>query len=498
MSPMRFRLAALLSGLALGCMPAPALAVERLVLQMPFLETSITLNLEKSESAVELIRTSPDLVDLQGASGGKLLRLLEQIFLAPLPLHTQAFLEGATGQPLLEQALLAAASVVKLEGVEIDSSGSMLSNALKRAEQKGQSNILGFLREMPGQEATVDLSMLLQFANRLVINLEQGVVLAKTGQSAEVTPALQGPLKHDWRRSELNVSVPHRQNPLRVLLLQPTGLGNGRLLVISHGLWDDPESFEGWGEMLSSAGYTVLMPDHPGSDFSQQQSMLSGDRPPPGPEELRERPKDISALLDLIETGKINVGQDLNTQSVAVIGHSWGATTSLQLAGAHPTDRKLLARCKNQKDPERNISWVLQCSWLSGIDQAGLADSRVKAVVAVSPPLRLLFDPASATTLSAKVLLVSGTRDWVVPSGPEAITPMRNAVAAQKGHRLVLAEGADHFTLRSFKGEDQTALIGPLLLAWVNEQLGTEDSFRFSSGGWGHSKIRLIDVSERL
>ena len=29
MSPMRFRLAALLSGLALGCMPAPALAVER-------------------------------------------------------------------------------------------------------------------------------------------------------------------------------------------------------------------------------------------------------------------------------------------------------------------------------------------------------------------------------------------------------------------------------------------------------------------------------------
>jgi len=75
---------------------------------------------------------------------------------------------------------------------------------------------------------------------------------------------------------------------------------------------------------------------------------------------------------------------------------------------------------------------------------------------------------------------------------------MRNAVAAKKGHRLVLAEGADHFSLRSFKGEDQTALLGPLLLAWVNEQLGTEDSFRFSSGGWGHSKIRLIDVSERL
>ena len=70
--------------------------------------------------------------------------------------------------------------------------------------------------------------------------------------------------------------------------------------MISHGLWDDPESFEGWGEVLAAHGYTVLLPDHPGSDFNQQKAMLAGDAPPPGPEELRLRPLDVSALLDAI------------------------------------------------------------------------------------------------------------------------------------------------------------------------------------------------------
>ena len=222
---------------------------------------------------------------------------------------------------------------------------------------------------------------------------------------------------------------------------------------------------------LAAQGYTVLLPDHPGSDFSQQRAMLAGDRPPPGPEELRLRPLDVSALLDAVESGRLLKGRVLNTKAVAVVGHSWGATTTLQLSGGVPTERKLKDRCNDLRHPERNLSWVLQCSWLSGINRAGVADQRVKAVVAVSPPLRLLFEPSSSTSLSSKVLLISGTRDWVVPSGPEAISPMRDTKAAQLGHRLVLVNGADHFSLRSFQGEERPALVGPVILGWINEQL---------------------------
>ena len=129
---------------------------------------------------------------------------------------------------------------------------------------------------------------------------------------------------------------------------------------------------------------------------------------------------------------------------------------------------------------------------------AGLADSRVKAVVAVSPPLRLLFEPSSADRLEAKLLLVSGSRDWVVPSVPEAIRPMSETGAAEKGHRLVLVDGADHFSLRSFRGEAEPALMGPLMLGWLNEQLQVPGSPRFSQGGWGDEQIQMVDVSERL
>ena len=495
MSRLRSGLAALLGGLVLAA--APAQALERLVLRLPFLQTSITFHLGDGQSVDELIRSSPDLADLASASNGRAVALLRTLLLTPLPLQTTAFLRGATGQPLLEQALAAAAYFVDLQGVELDTSGRLLTDALARAERNGQPTILGFLRELPGEQASLDLSRVADAARRLKANLEEGVALVAAGPSATVTPGLQSPLSGRWRRDVLQLPVPHRSESLRLISLVPED-ANGRLVVISHGLWDEPESFEGWGEVLAEHGYTVLLPEHAGSNYRQQQRMLAGDRPPPGPEELRRRPLDVTALLDAVEQKRLLAGRPLDISSVGVVGHSWGATTSLQLAGAVPTDRKLNVRCTDPEDLERNISWVLQCSWLSGIQTAGSADSRVKAVVAVSPPLRLLFDPTRSRELNATVLLVSGSRDWVVPSGPEAIRPMRETAAAQFGHRLVLVEGADHFSLRHARGQAQPALLGPLLLGWMNEHLPQPGSPRFSDGGWGDQQVRMVDVSERL
>ena len=87
---------------------------------------------------------------------------------------------------------------------------------------------------------------------------------------------------------------------------------------------------------MAARGFTVLLPDHPGNDFNQQKAMLAGDAPPPGPEELRLRPLDVSALLDAVSAGRLLPGARLNTDVVTVVGHSWGATTTLQLAGGIP------------------------------------------------------------------------------------------------------------------------------------------------------------------
>ena len=81
----RSRLLSLLAGLALTVVGTPASALERLVLRMPFLETSITINLGEAEAVDQLLRSSPDLEDLKAASEGRLSNLLQKIFLAPLP-----------------------------------------------------------------------------------------------------------------------------------------------------------------------------------------------------------------------------------------------------------------------------------------------------------------------------------------------------------------------------------------------------------------------------
>lgn len=100
MARLRTHLAALAFGTSLALSGGPASALERFVLRLPFLETEITINFADGESAEQLIQASPDLQDLELASGGKLLPLLRQVFLTPLPLETKALIRAEhRGQP---------------------------------------------------------------------------------------------------------------------------------------------------------------------------------------------------------------------------------------------------------------------------------------------------------------------------------------------------------------------------------------------------------------
>ncbi|MBL6800204.1 MAG: esterase, partial [Synechococcus sp. BS307-5m-G37] len=183
----RFSLAAAAASAAVALSGSPAAALERLVLRIPYLGVDFTINLGDGRSVEEVIQSSPDLVDLDRASDGRLLALLKKVFLSPLPIELRGFLEGSTGQPLLEQALKAAAYIVNLEGVPTDTSGSMLTKALIRAYENGQDNLLGFLYQLPGEEASIDLSKLGEAVNRLMANQKDGLELVKVGSAAAVS-----------------------------------------------------------------------------------------------------------------------------------------------------------------------------------------------------------------------------------------------------------------------------------------------------------------------
>lgn len=483
----RFCIALATSVLATGA-ALPARAIDQVVLDLPLLEVGFTVSLRELQDPVALWNGHSDLAELNRASDGALGRRLLEVFDTPLPIQTRQVVGQVVGSPLLEQALLAASALGRVDGLPVDPSGSELTGAVERASARGELTLLTLLRALPGKSVTVDLPRAVSMLKRMVAQRRQASALVEQGPAASVSPALAQPGSRSVRRSLLQVAAAHRSQPLEVVLLEPEREANGRVVVISHGLWDSPENFEGWGRHLATHGYRVLLPRHPGSDNSQQQAMLSGRTAPPSPEELRLRPLDVTAVID--STGARNV---------VVIGHSWGATTALQLAGSQPSAGRLRERCDDLNDPERNLSWVLQCSFLDSADRAGLADTRVRAVVAVSPPVRLLFDYGAARSMQARALLVSGSRDWVVSPDPEAVEPFR--AASVYGHELVLVEGGDHFNLRSPADGDGGPLRG-LLLAWTNGAFaagaaatpGLQASPLLPEAGWGNDQMPLVRV----
>jgi predicted dienelactone hydrolase len=505
--PARARLASLALLLAAGlAVPPPARALEQIELKLPFVDTTFTIRLDELSDPRGLLSGDSDLAELDRATRGAIGRQLVELFNTPLPLQVRQVASQSQASPLAQQALLLLSSVGGVDGLPADVSGSTIGAALDRADARGSLTMLGVLQAVPGRTAVVDLRKGLALLKRLNDQLRPATRLLEGVTPATVNPSLRGPGPRAVLRQTVSLPVPYRPAPLEVVVIRPADQASNRLVVISHGLWDGPESFEGWGRHLASHGYTVLLPRHPGSDQTQQQAMLSGQVPPPGPEELRLRPLDVSALIDAAAAGRPGLPTGLRTDAVVVLGHSWGATTALQLAGARPSSLQLKDRCGDLQDPQRNLSWVLQCSFVGSADQAALADPRVRAVVAVSPPMALLFDAEAARFLQGRVLLVSGSRDWVVPPGPEAIAPMaREARAGKGGHRLVLAGGGDHFNMGSSYADGGGPLRG-VLLGWVNGAFAAGAGIAPGSGvpsllpreGWGDDSLSLADVSDRL
>ncbi|MFM7675686.1 MAG: alpha/beta hydrolase family protein [Synechococcus sp.] len=495
------RVGALTAGLALATSIAPARALENVVLQLPLMETSFRVKLSELEQPQTLLGGTSDLAELDRATNGAVGRQLLEVFNQPLPVQVEAVVNQASGTPLLTQALLAVSALGQVEGLPpgADLDGAKLNQAVQQAASGGQLTLLSLLRALPGDTVTVDLGKALTAVRRLQSQQAPAAELVRTLPAVSTDPALSSPGSFTPVRSTFTVPVPYRPEPIEAVLVRPSQGGNGQLVVISHGLWDAPESFEGWARHLASHGYTVVLPLHPGSDRDQQRAMLSGEAKPPSPEELRLRPLDVKAVLDGFN------GAD--TRRVVVIGHSWGATTALQLAGLRPSSTQLAQRCndsadprRNRNDPDRNMSWVLQCSFLSSADRATVGDPRVIAAAAVSPPLFLLFDRGSATGMTARALLVTGSRDWVVPSGPEAIEPFSRSVLA--GHQLVVAGGGDHFNLRAPATGDGGPLRA-LLLAWTQAAFAAGDAVRPAPGappllpasGWGDASRPLVEAS---
>ena len=232
-----------------------------------------------------------------------------------------------------------------------------------------------------------------------------------------------------------------RAFPVDIYLPETSRSGQVPLIVISHGLGSDRNTFAYLAQHLASHGFAVAMPEHPGSDAEQIQALMSGlaqDVSPP--EELLDRPQDIKDTLNRLER---DFSTKIDTKRVGLIGQSFGGYTTLALAGANLNFTQLEEDCRFA-DNSINISLILQCSGLAlPKNDYLLDDRRIVAAIAINPLTSSIFGESKLQEIQIPVILMSGSSDPVTPALFEQILPF--TWLSDQPKYLALMKGGNSF-----------------------------------------------------
>lgn len=143
--------------------------------------------------------------------------------------------------------------------------------------------------------------------------------------------------REEWVDSQRNRKVP-------VKIYAPVaGYEPFPVIIFSHGLGGSREGYEYLGQCWASHGYVAVHLQHPGSDdgvwkdagIGQRMSAMK--RAAAQPRNAMDRLQDVSFVLDqLQQRSQTNAlwRAQLDLQRVGVAGHSFGAHTTLTVAGA--------------------------------------------------------------------------------------------------------------------------------------------------------------------
>ena len=167
-----------------------------------------------------------------------------------------------------------------------------------------------------------------------------------------------------------------RDREIPVKVYAPRDAINAPLIVFSHGLGGTREDYRFLAEHWATNGYLCVVVQHPGSDDSvwrgQADKTLAMQRAG-NLENARTRPLDVSFVMT-----QMCRNPRVNTNAIGVAGHSFGAQTTLLMAGQR----------------------------LAG---KSYRDQRVKAVISMSSPRPLFGDVYRDVTVPC--LHLTGTKD---------------------------------------------------------------------------------------
>ncbi len=355
---------------------------------------------------------------------------------------------------------------------------------LSAADRDGLS-IVNLIRRYPSnsirlnlsgtQEIIGNLSELLKKRDAVVVALKQTAEAEALGESKvdfSQQPDLRRTGSFKWEKQTLNLDDSSRNRHFMADLYVPQGTKTQNTLsppfpviVISHGVAEDRQTYAYVAQHLASFGFAVALLDHPGSDAKEFRQFFAGLAGPPKAKELIDRSLDVKFMLDelqdLSETNSHLKGQ-LNLQQVGAIGHSYGGYTALTLAGAKINFEQVQKDCHPNRSLD--LSVFLQCR-ADELPPANylLLDQRVKAVMAINPLVSTIFGQRGLSPIQVPVMLVAGSQDIVTPALPEQIRPFTWLQNPNK--YLVLIENGTHFsTLGNLDSANNVLPVPPSLI----------------------------------
>ncbi len=429
--------------------PMPARAAEQLEVQLDGLKLPIDL-VELQAWTANPRQASGDLrvwLDLLDPAGREqLLRVLR----APLVQDrsfAQQFLDSWAGQRVL-------AELDDLIRTDQGAAGPVLYQTLQDLLQvQDQVTTIQLLRAVPGQRLVLNLDGGLQLAGewqrqlldqrRALMVLRQLPLRRSTTPRSSVLAAATAGVSERYQ-----LPVAHRSEPLQLQIRRGS---SAAWVLLTPGLGGSAEQLEWLAAGLQQRGWSVVLLDHPGSDERAVRELLEGRRPPPGAETLKDRLRDLQAVVAAVQNGTLpRLGQ-----SVVLMGHSLGGLTSFLAAGLRP-EPGLARRCARALDgiPLTNLSRLLQCQLLDVVLPAAQPLAQpVEAVISLNGFGSLLWPHRGLRALQAPVLLVGGSLDLITPPLSEQLQLFLRQSRPQS--RLVLLEGGSHFSPVRIASGDQ-------------------------------------------
>lgn len=242
-----------------------------------------------------------------------------------------------------------------------------------------------------------------------------------------------------------------RRVPIKVHV--PVGHGPAPIVLVSHGAGGDWDTHLGQARHLASHGYAVLCLEHVGSNRAMVagrfQLMKIVEAMTRDADEVLGRPRDAGFAIDRAEEwnrthdtlrGRLDLGR------VGIMGHSFGAFTTLAVCGMRPALDWIVPRV----EPGRGL----------GPD---LRDERVRCGVALSPQGvgEPFFIRESFGSLAVPLLGISGTLDRQQGGLPAENRREAFALWPDGPHRLVWLTNARHVDFTDSTGIRRLELPSP-------------------------------------